>query len=96
MKYRKKPIISSRVDSKWLSALNRKEGTPPSLAHEWADQGDVGLFVNPDTRGPQLPLRAQAIAQAPAGFIDRETIAIAQAMVGAALFIAGIAVGKLL
>lgn len=93
MKYKKKAVISSRVNSKWLAALDKTEASPPALAHEWADQGDVGLFVNPETRGPQIPVVGQH-------FVDPETVMAAQVIVqsiaGFMLFVAGIAVGKLL
>jgi hypothetical protein len=91
MRYHKKTVISSRVDSRWLAALDRKEGAAPALAHEWADQGEVGLFVNPDTRGQQLPLPAPTVP-------DGRDAARWQANLLAILsaFIAGIATGKLL
>lgn len=91
MRYRKKTVISARVDNRWLAALDAKEATPPALAHEWADQGEVGLFINTATRGPQLPIPAPAVP-------DGRDAARWQANLLAILsaFIAGIAAGKLL
>jgi hypothetical protein len=95
MRYRKKTVISARVDNRWLAALDAKEATPPALAHEWADQGEVGLFINTATRGPQLPIPAPAVPDgrddwrdAPGGQVNLLAITAA--------FIAGIAAGKLL
>jgi hypothetical protein len=94
MKYRKKTVVSARVSSRWLAALDTKEATPPALAHEWADQGDVGLFVHSGTRGPQEPAQAPTV---PEGCDDWRDAAGWQVNLLAILsaFIAGIATGKL-
>ena len=95
MRYHKKTVISSRVDSRWLAALDRKEATPPALAHEWADQGEVGLFVHPGTRGPQLPIPAPAVPDGRDDWRDAPGWQVNLLAITAA-FIAGIAAGKLL
>lgn len=83
--------ISARVERRILASLASKEAEPPRLARDILAAEAVERFVSPDTRGPQ----DEAEFAPPVGHIvDPATIAAAKALVGAALFIAGVAVGK--
>ena len=84
------PPIRARVERRLIS-------TVPSFAApadgDALSSAPAQQFMRPDTRGPQ----DEAEFAPPVGHIvDPATVATAKALVGAALFIAGVVVGKIL
>lgn len=98
-RYKKRPVIKARVESRIWREIEANEARPPRLVNELLSCEEVDRFCCPETRGPQVPAGPPRLFE-PLPLDDVAEEPSNGASVAAILlfivFLAGVAVGGML